>query len=156
MYSERSREREQNTRHASLVVHECPRSTQLYPFEVKLCSLQHRVSFAMLQGEGNGNETSTAPMVIKTVRVGGNAKFQLRMATDLRIATESLLFRVKANWKKLLLRALRLMPLPARRRRDREPNCDASRLWLAITSKLLDVGVLASRRGMTTGTEELR
>ena len=110
----------------------------------------------MPQGEGNGNETSTAPMVIKTVRVGGNAKFQLRMATDLRIATESLLFRVKANWKKLLLSALRLMPLPARRRRDREPNCDASRLWLAITSKLLDVGVLASRRGMTTGTEELR
>ena len=110
----------------------------------------------MPQGEGNGNETSTAPMVIKTVRVGGNAKFQLRMATDLRIATESLLFRVKANWKKLLLHALRLMPLPARRRRDREPNCDASRLWLAITSKLLDVGVLASRRGMTTGTEELR
>ena len=95
-------------------------------------------------------------MVIKTVRVGGNAKFQLRMATDLRIATESLLFRVKANWKKLLLSALRLMPLPARRRRDREPKCDASRLWLAITSKLLDVGVLASRRGMTTGTEELR
>ena len=110
----------------------------------------------MPQGEGNGNETSTAPMVIKTVRVGGNAKFQLRMATDLRIATESLLFRVKANWKKLLLRALRLMPLPARRHRDREANCDASRLWLAITSKLLDVGVLASRRGMTTGTEELR
>ena len=69
---------------------------------------------------------------------------------------KSLLFRVKANWKKLLLRALRLIPLPARRRRDREPNCDASRLWLAITSKLLDVGVLASRRGMTTGTEELR
>ena len=110
----------------------------------------------MPQGEGNGNETSTAPMVIKTVRVGGNAKFQLRMATDLRIATESLLFRTQANWKKLLLRALRLMPLPARRHRDREPNCDASRLWLAITSKLLDVGVLASRRGMTTGTEELR
>ena len=110
----------------------------------------------MPQGEGNGNETSTAPMVIKTVRVCGNAKFQLRMATDLRIATESLLFRVKANWKKLLLSALRLMPLPARRHRDREPNCDASRLWLAITSKLLDVGVLASRRGMTTGTEELR
>ena len=104
----------------------------------------------MPQGEGNGNETSTAPMVIKTVRVAGNAKFQLRMATDLRIAAESLLFRVKANWKKLLLRALRLIP------RDREPNCDASRLWLAITSKLLDVGVLASRRGMTTGTEELR
>ena len=149
--------REQNTRHASLVVHESPRSTQLYPFKVKLCcSLQHRVFFSMPQGEGNGNETSTAPMVIKTVRVGGNAKFQLRMATDLRIATESLLFRVKANWKKLLLRALRLMPLPARRRRDREPNCDASRLWLAITSKLLDVGVLASQRGMTTGTEELR
>ena len=51
---------------------------------------------------------------------------------------------------------LRLMLLPARRRRDREPNCYASQLWLAITSKLLDEGVLASRRGMTTGAEELR
>ena len=152
----RDRERDQNTRHASLVVHECSLPTQLYPFKVRLCcSLHHRVFFSMPQGEGNGNETSTAPMVIKTVRVAGNAKFQLRMATDLRNATESLLLRVKENWKKLLIRALRLMPLPTRRRRDREPNCDASRLWLAITSKLLDVGVLASRRGMTTGTEEL-
>ena len=65
-------------------------------------------------------------------------------------------FHVNENWKKLLLRTLRLIFLPARWRRDREPNCDASRLWLAITSKLLDVGILASRRGMTTGTEELR
>ena len=46
-------------------------------------------------------------MVIKTVRVGGNAKFQLRMATDLRIATESLLFRVKENWKRLEFMHLR-------------------------------------------------
>ena len=110
----------------------------------------------MPHAEGNGYETSVAPMAIKTMRVCGNDKFQLKIATNLRIATESLFFRVNENWKKLLLRALRLMPLPARRRRDREPNCDASRLWLAITSKLLDVGVLASRRGMTTGTEELR
>ena len=95
-------------------------------------------------------------MAIKTIRLCGNDNFQLKIATDLRIATESRFFRVNENWKKLLLRTLRLILLPARWRRDREPNCDASRLWLAITSKLLDVGVLASQRGMTTGTEELR
>ena len=67
-------------------------------------------------------------MTIKTMRTCGNDKFQLKIATNLRIATESLSFRVNEKWKKLLLRALRLMPLPARRRRDREPNCDASRL----------------------------
>ena len=110
----------------------------------------------MPHAEGNGYETSVAPMAIKTMRVCGNDKFQLKIATNLRIATESRFFRVNENWKKLLLRTLRLIFLPARWRRDREPNCDASRLWLAITSKLLDVGVLATRREMTMGTEELR
>ena len=110
----------------------------------------------MPHAESNGYETSVAPMAIKTIRLCGNDNFQLKIATNLRIATEPRFFRVNENWKKLLLRTLRRILLPARWRRDREPNCDASRLWLAITSKLLDVGVLASQRGMTTGTEELR
>ena len=48
----------------------------------------------MPHAEGNGYETSVAPMAIKTIRLCGNDNFQLKIATNLRIATESLLFCV--------------------------------------------------------------
>ena len=96
-----------------------------------------------------------APMIIETARVDGVAKFQLDMAALLRIVATSRVFRVSENWKKLLRGGMRDWRR-CRRLQGKELSYAAWRIWLVFTSKLLDVNVLSSRCGMTTGIEALR
>ena len=94
-------------------------------------------------------------MIIETVPVNASDKVQLDMAAALRIVAASLMFRVSENWKKLLRVVLRAIP-PSRQLQGSKPSYATWRIWLRLTSKLLDACVLSSWHGMTTGIEALR
>ena len=105
----------------------------------------------MMRAATSGQALLAPPMIIETVPVNAKDKVQLDIAAALRIVAASLMFRVSENWKKLLRGVLRIPT--SRDNEGREPSCAAWRIWLRLTSKLLDASVLSSQNGMTTGIE---